>query len=277
MTEPNFQTATHDGQTFVYTDTGQGPLVVLVHGFPDLPHGWFGARGVLNAAGYRTVVPYLRGYHPDTIVPGRPYGGDEIGDDAVRLLDALGEKDCVLVGHDWGAGVTYQAAKQARERFRGICTSGIPHLDELKLTPKVAWAARHFLVNRMPWALWLARRNDFAYIDTLVRRWAPSWDGPEREETVSAARRAFEDPRVLDAAFGYYRDVRRKRLGRLSVPALLVGDTQDGGDPQSYERSRAHFDAECEAHVIEGVGHWPHREAADRFHELLLDWLSRLS
>ena len=56
-----FKTATGDG-TFIYNESGEGPLVVLLHGFPDLPHGWFPTRDVLNAAGYRTVVPYLRGY-----------------------------------------------------------------------------------------------------------------------------------------------------------------------------------------------------------------------
>ena len=63
----------HD-QRFVYTDSGEGPLVVLFHGFPDTPQGWADTRDALNDAGYRTVVPYLRGYHPDTIVPGRGYG-----------------------------------------------------------------------------------------------------------------------------------------------------------------------------------------------------------
>ena len=72
-------TATAHGQRFVFTDSGSGPLVVLFHGFPDTPNGWADTAQALNAAGYRTVVPYLRGYHPDTIVPGRRYGGAEIG------------------------------------------------------------------------------------------------------------------------------------------------------------------------------------------------------
>src|SRR3954469_3509643 len=73
-----FERASADGQTFVYSDSGEGPLVVLLHGFPDLPQGWADAAAVLNGAGYRTVVPYLRGYHPDTIVAGRDYSGERI-------------------------------------------------------------------------------------------------------------------------------------------------------------------------------------------------------
>lgn len=99
------QAIAEDGQHFLYAESGDGPLVVLLHGFPDTPFGWADTVPVLNAAGYRTVVPYLRGYHADTIVAGRGYGGPEIAEDAVRLLDAIGADDAVLVGHDWGAAI----------------------------------------------------------------------------------------------------------------------------------------------------------------------------
>ncbi len=81
---------------------------------------------MLNGAGYRTIVPYLRGYHPDTIVPGRGYTGQEIGDDAIRLLDALGLDSAVLVGHDWGSAVVFGAAAQAPERVRALVLGGDP-------------------------------------------------------------------------------------------------------------------------------------------------------
>src|SRR2546421_11812605 len=115
----------HD-QRFVYTDSGEGPLVVLFRGFPDTPQSWSGTRDALNDAGYRTVVPYLRGYHPDTILPNRGYSAGEIAEDAVRLLDAIGADQAVLVGHDWGAGVVYRAAALAPERVRAICAVAIP-------------------------------------------------------------------------------------------------------------------------------------------------------
>src|SRR5690349_22369163 len=126
---PEFITAAApgSGQRFVFADSGSGPLVVLFHGFPDTPHGWADTAAALNTAGYRTVVPYLRGYHPDTIVLGRRYGLSEIGEDAIRLLDALGEEPAVLVGHDWGAAVTYRAATLAPERIRAVCAVAIPH------------------------------------------------------------------------------------------------------------------------------------------------------
>src|SRR5207237_8698880 len=120
-------------------------------------------RGRLNAAGYRTVVPYLRGYHPDTIVPDRSYARPQIGQDAIRLLDAVGAEQAVLVGHDWGAAVVYAAATIAPERVRAVCAVAIPHPRQIKPSPAVLWRARHFLTLRLPTGRWLARQDDFAY------------------------------------------------------------------------------------------------------------------
>ena len=66
--------STDDGQTFVLRERGSGPLVVMFHGFPDTPYGWTTIASAVAAAGYRVVTPWLRGYHPDTLVPGRGYG-----------------------------------------------------------------------------------------------------------------------------------------------------------------------------------------------------------
>jgi pimeloyl-ACP methyl ester carboxylesterase len=275
--QPRERSAEHDGQRFVYTDSGEGPLVVLFHGFPDTPRGWADTRDALNAAGYRTVVPYLRGYHPDTIVAGRGYGGQEIAQDAVRLLDAIGAQEAVLVGHDWGASVAYRAAELAPERVRGVCGVAIPHLRMLKRTPGLVWRGRHFITLSLPTGRRLARGRDFAYLDTLMRRWAPNWSGPEREATLADVKRAFTDPRVLDAALGYYRDAKPADLAILSTPALIVGGTTDILDVETFRRSPEGFDGPCEVVIAEGAGHWPHREAADLFNQRLLGFLTGLS
>ncbi len=272
----DFTTATAHGQRFVYADSGEGPLVVLLHGFPDTPAGWAETRAALNAGGYRTVAPYLRGYHPDTIVPGRRYRGAEIGEDAVRLLDALDAERAVLVGHDWGAAIAYRAAALAPERVRAIGAVGIPHPRMLKPSPALAWKARHFLTLRLPSGPWLARRDDFAYVDALIRRWAPNWSGPARDACLRDVKAAFADPRVLDGALAYYRDAGREDLGRLAMPAIVVGGTTDLIEPEAFRRSPEAFDGPCEVMIADGAGHWPHREAATEFHARLLAFLDGL-
>ena len=269
--------ATAGGQPFVFTDSGDGPLVVLLHGFPDTPGGWRGTRDALNEAGYRTIVPYLRGYHPETLVPGRGYSGQEIGEDAVRLLDAIGADRAVLVGHDWGASIAYRAAAMAPERISAVCGVAIPHPRLLKPSPALAWRARHFVTLRLPTGRWRARRNDFAYIDTLISRWAPSWSGPERDACLRDVKLAFADPRVLDAALAYYRELSRsEEAPRLSQPALIVGGTGDIIDAEAFTRSPEAFDGPCEVLMVEGAGHWPHREAEDLFDRRLLAFLAGL-
>jgi pimeloyl-ACP methyl ester carboxylesterase len=261
---------------FVYSDTGEGPLVVLFHGFPDTPGGWADTAGVLNRAGYRTVVPFLRGYHPDTIVPGRDYGGQLIGEDAVALLDALGAPRAVLVGHDWGAAVVYRAAVMAPERVRGMCAVAIPHPRLLRPSLSLLWGGRHFITLSVPTGPWLARRSDFAYIDTLTRRWAPRWSGPDRDAVLREVKACFADPRCLDGALSYYRDFRREGLANVTVPGLVVGGTTDIVPVDAFRRSPSVFEGPCEVVVCEGAGHWPHREAAAQFNDRLLDFLQSL-
>ena len=269
----DFTSASAHGQRFVYADSGEGPLVVLVHGFPDTPHGWERARSALNAAGYRTVIPYLRGYHPDTIVPGRGYGADETAADPIRLLDAVGADRAVLVGHDWGASITYRAAAAAPDRIRAICAIAIPHPRLLQPSPRLLWGARHFVTLRLPTAKRLVRRRHFAYLDTLVGRWAPNWSGPERDASLREVKRAFADERVLDGALAYYREASRAGLGKLSQPALVVGGTTDIVDQHLFTRSPEAFDGPCDVVIAQGAGHWAHREAADLFEERLLGFL----
>ena len=114
------------GQTFRYLDSGEGPLVLLYHGFPDVPDSWDSIRARLNAEGYRTVVPYLRGYHPATFSD-RKFRISDLADDFALLLDALGEQAGAVVGHDWGTSVAYGAGTKYPDRVTKLVAIGIPH------------------------------------------------------------------------------------------------------------------------------------------------------
>jgi pimeloyl-ACP methyl ester carboxylesterase len=269
-----FKQADQGDARFVYADSGDGPVVVLFHGFPDTPHSWADTRDELNAAGYRTVIPYLRGYHPDTIVAGRRYGSAEIAQDAIDLLDAIGAEQAVLVGHDWGASVVYRASALAPERVRGLCAIAIPHPRQLGRSLGLLWRARHFITLRLPSGAWLARRRDFAYLDVLMRRWAPNWSSPAREQALADVKRCLSDPRALDAALSYYRDASPgESLEDLAPPALIVGGTTDIIDARAFTESKQCFTGPCDVLIAEGAGHWPHREASAQFTERLLAFL----
>ncbi len=277
MIPEGFRTAESSGRRFVFADSGDGPPVILFHGFPDTPTSWKETAEVLNGAGYRTIVPFLRGYHPDTIVSGVGYSSREIGEDAIRLLDALSLDQAVLVGHDWGAGVVFNAAALAPQRLRALVSVAIPHPRKISRSPALLWRARHFITLRLPTGTWLARHDDFAYLDVLMRRWAPRWSGPERDATLAEVKRCFSDPAVLHAALGYYRDSRPGGEPReLQMPAMIVGGTTDIIESSAFTASAELLTGPHEIVIAEGAGHWPHREDQELFHERLLAFLAAL-
>ena len=284
--QSGFRNATLGEQTWRYHDSGRGRPVVLIHGFPDTPHSYTSIARVLNDAGYRTILPYLRGYHPDTFVAGRPYEAVKLAEDVIGLLDALGLESAVLVGHDWGAFIVYATAALAPERVDAIVPIALPHPGTLR--PKNAIQAlgllvmsRHFMYFRLPWAKAGTRRNDFRYIDSLYRRWAPGWQGPARDAAVARAKEAFSTPAVLTAAIDYYRAVSPKIDRRLGGPIrcralLVVGGKDFGGHLGPYKKSQGMFEPRAELLVMPNAGHWPHREEESQFTDALLGFLGAL-
>jgi pimeloyl-ACP methyl ester carboxylesterase len=275
-----FHTIFGGGQPFVVSQEGEGPDVVLIHGFPDTPYSFEALQRELVRAGWRVTVPWLRGYHPETIVSGRPYDFETLGRDGLALLDAIGAPRAVVVGHDWGALIAYVMATLAPERTRGIVTLAIPHPSVLKRTPASLFAARHFFALKLPWAARSVRRRDLAYLETLYRRWAPNWAGPERDATLRLAKQALSTPATLDGAIDYYRalPLGGSRLLEVAppVPNLCVGGTADLVDAELFAKSAELFPAPSRALIVDRAGHWPHREDAPRVLDEIVGFVGAL-
>lgn len=269
--------ASAGGQNFRYVDSGEGPLVLLLHGFPDLPTGWDTIRGRLNTAGFRTVAPYLRGYHSATFSD-RGFDTSDQADDVALLLDALGEASAVVVGHDWGADATYSAATKHPDRVTKMVALGIPHPGTLKASLPAAWAGRHFLYFKLPWAQATARLFGLRMVGRLYDRWAPSWRGAVRDASVASAVEAFGDERVLRGALSYYKALRPGHplyRAKITVPALVVGGADEPAVLQrGYEATPGRFTGPCEVCILDRAGHWPHRENEEAFLEALLVFLT---
>jgi pimeloyl-ACP methyl ester carboxylesterase len=273
-----FRTISGGGLPQVVATAGEGPDIVLLHGFPDTPDSFSDLQAELVGAGWRVSVPWLRGYHPDNIVPGRRCDPETLGRDALAVLDAVGAEHAVLVGHDWGALLAYVAAAQAPERIPAIVTLGIPHPSLLVGSLSLLWTGRHFLALKMPGAVARARRNDYAYLDLLYRRWAPGWAGPKRDETVNRAKQALARDGTLAGAISYYRDLPIRpvpALGRVpNVPGLIIGGTSDGGHPALFERTAELMGEGSRALIVPGAGHWPHREQPELVRPELMRFVS---
>ena len=273
---PSLQFVDANGVRFAYLEEGSGPLVLLLHGFPDSAHSWDAVRPVLAAAGYRAVSPFLRGYHPSAIPADGRYDVGTLGRDAAALIEALGESRAVVVGHDWGAAAAYVVAGEAPQLVERLVTVAIPHPGSLRPSPRLLWAGRHFLRFRLPWAAAFLRRGDFAYVDELVRRWSPSWSVPPGE--TGEAKEALRPPGCAEAAIGYYRAARppipRALRHRIRMPAAVFAGADDRLIlPSDYVRSLRLYTAGCEIITMPG-GHFMQREHPERFTSELLRWLA---
>ena len=264
-----------NGQTFACLSEGEGPLVLLFHGFPDTPHCWDKTRAALAAAGYRAVSPFMRGYVPTTIPEHDDYEIDTLGADALGLISALGAERAVLVGHDWGASTVYSAAALGPEKVEALVTVGIPHQAGVKPTPSLAWAVRHFLTLKMPGAVRRFKANDFAQVEMFYRRWSPTWDLSADE--LEAAKNAFAAPGCANAALGYYRQLSLKPPPSSALPVhaptmCIFGEDDPALTRDIYQKSAHIFQSTYRVEPCAG-GHWAHQEDSEKFIGLLLSFL----
>ncbi|MFN0251624.1 MAG: alpha/beta fold hydrolase [Kofleriaceae bacterium] len=253
---------------FAYLEQGTGPLVMLVHGFPDTAHGWDATMPALAAAGYRVVAPFTRGIHPTQIPADGAYDLETLGRDVLALIDALGEKQAVVVGHDWGATAGYAAATLGPECVKALVTMSIPHPGGVTRTPSIGWALRHFFTLRRAKAPAKLRANDFALVDELVARWSPAWKTIPATETLRV-KEAFAQPGVVEAALGYYRAISLVRVPaiskrRVAVPSVAFAGENDILSPRLFEKARHMFTKSYEVVQVPG-GHFMHREHPQHF------------
>ena len=128
MADHQLRTIETNGIRVRTAEQGEGPLVLLLHGFPE---SWYSSRHQLPAlaeAGFHVVAPDLRGYGGSDAPPEiEDYNVLQLTADAVGIVDALGEQTAVVVGHDWGAGVAWQSALLHPDRFRAVASLSVPY------------------------------------------------------------------------------------------------------------------------------------------------------
>lgn len=278
-----------NGTRLHVAETGDGPLVLMLHGFPEFWWGWRHQLRVLAAAGYRAVAADLRGYGASDKPP-RGYDAFTLSGDVAGLVRALGERDAVIVGHDWGGFLGWTTAAMHPRVVRRLVVVSMPHplrqrhalLTQLR--GQLA-ASRYALEFQLPWRP--ERRlvaDGAAYVGELLR----AWGGPgfPDEETERRCRGAMEIPGVAHSALEYYRWVFRslarpdgRRLARalrrpVVAPTLQLHGALDPCTlPATAAGSGRYVRGEYVWRLLEGVGHFPHEEAPGLVTEEVLRWL----
>ena len=279
----------HGPLAFSALERGRGPLVLLLHGFPDTPNTWQLQLGTLADAGYRAVAVAMRGYEPSSQPADGNYQLTALADDVAAWIEQLGETRVHLVGHDWGAAVGYATAARHASRIASLTALAVPPAPgfaaQMLRSPIQIWRSRYILRVQRADAAERLRAHDFAWLEALWRSWSPGWDVPA--EQLASAKRQFALPGVVEAALAWYRQGvdSRTDAGKASralaaasvpVPTLAAGGLDDACvGARVFRRSfnAASFPAGLRLEQLEDAGHFVHLEQPARFNALLLDWL----
>jgi len=213
-----------------------GPLVILLHGFPEFWYGWHRQIPGLAKAGYWVWVPDQRGYNlsdkPQDIAS---YSIDTLAADVIGLIDAAGRQKAIVVGHDWGAAVAWWTAVVYSERVERLVVMNVPHPVVMKRFASRnleqmlrSWYIGFFQVPKLPERL-LARNNYQLLVRTLL--------GSSRRGTFTRAdleqyKEAWSQPGALTAMINWYRALWRspalhQKSIRVKVPTLLIWGVRD--------------------------------------------------
>lgn len=282
-----------NGARFHTAQAGEGPLVLLLHGFPMYWWTWRHLLPVLADSGYRTVAMDLRGYGGSDHTP-HGYDPVTLSADVAGVIRALGEPNAIVIGHGWGGLIAWSAATLRPAAIRAILPVSMPHPIPLRRAtrhdPQQRKSSRYSLGFQWPLTPERALLRDDAFqVEELLVKWSGTSGWPD-PETALSYRRAMQFQSSAHCALEYYRwairsvprsDGRRflKRMEtEISQPVLqVIGDSDTSILPRSSDGSEKFVSGEYERVDLSGLGHFPHEEDPRRFEDVVMPWLARVT
>jgi len=288
-----------NGIELYVVEEGEGPLVVLCHGFPELAFSWRHQLPALTGAGYRVVAPDMRGFGGSS-APAEvdAYDALTLCADMTGLLDALGEEQAVFVGHDWGANVVWNLALMHPERVRAVAGLSVPLVPRAPAPPIEIMRANlgedfYIVWFQQPGVPDAALASDVYRTLTTSRQWTSQW----AQETDRVPRRpawlSEQELEVYVEAFtrtgftgglNWYRNIDRNwellaPYGERTVgqPAMfLTGELDPVRTFMPAETMDGWLDDLRVKTVVPDAGHWVQQEAPEAVNAALLDFLAGL-
>jgi pimeloyl-ACP methyl ester carboxylesterase len=263
-----------------YVESGDGPLVVLLHGFPEFWYGWRKQIEPLVDAGFRVVAPDLRGYNlsskPDRFTD---YTADKMAADISGLIHQLGAESAMVVGHDWGGSIAWSLAMNHPEAVDRLAILNAAHprkLNEGLKHPRQllrSWYFFYFQFPGLPERR--ARRWHWRFFKRFLRDARPQYTEQEIDRYVEA----WSQPGAAKALIDYYRAAVRlgskQEIHPISAPTLVIwgqGDRYLG--PTLAEPHHEDVPNLDRVERLPNASHWVHHDEAERVNELLVDFLS---
>jgi epoxide hydrolase 4 len=265
-----------------------GPVVVLLHGFPELNISWRHQIPELAAAGYRVVAPNQRGYAGS--VRDGSYATADLAADVVAMLDAVGAERAIVVGHDWGGAVAWTVAQVYPERVTALVAMNCPpprvlieHLVRSPTQLRKSWYIVFFQLPVLPERFVSRSMPGMLRGGSYVRE---VWN----REALTPYAEAFATESDARGPINWYRGAFRSvlrgalrqpsgRLHPISVPVLIIWGVHDPFLGQEMVRPEAlrdtlAFPNEATVVAIESAGHYVQNEAAEEVTSTLLEWLA---
>jgi epoxide hydrolase 4 len=267
-----------------YVEAGEGPLVLLLHGFPQFWYQWRHQISALVEAGFRVVAPDMRGYNLSDKPHGvQAYRVELLARDVERLIRTCGEGTATVVGHDWGAIAAWIAAMRLPGRFERLAILNVPHparsLDGL-LSPMQLLRSSYmffFQIPRLPEEV--IRAGDFALLRSVFRS-DPVQPEAFTAEDIERYVGAIARPGVLTASLNYYRALLRNPretralLQRVEAPVLVIWGEKDRFlSRRLAEPPRLWVPNLIRVKRLPDASHWVAEDCPLEVNTLLLDFL----
>jgi pimeloyl-ACP methyl ester carboxylesterase len=259
-----------------------GPLVLLLHGFPEFWYGWKAQIDALAAQGYRVVAPDQRGYNlSDKPEPLKAYAVHELARDAAALITALDREQAYIVGHDWGGIVAWWTAMLYPEKVRKLAVLNIPHpkvmarsLKRNRKQQRRSWYIFAFQVPRLP-ELAMSAFGYRALKETMLRSSRP---GTFTQADLARYVEAWSQPSALRGMINWYRALFQAKpknfpKGQLKMPVRMLWGTRDAFLLETMAQASLKFCEQGELIRLEGATHWLHHEEPARVSSLLIEFL----
>ncbi|MBI5531347.1 MAG: alpha/beta hydrolase [Deltaproteobacteria bacterium] len=265
-----------------------GPLVLLLHGFPELSRSWRHQLPALASAGYRAVAPDLRGYGESD--KRGPFDLRTLARDVSELIGAIGHERAIVVGHDWGGAVAWATASYHPEVVDRLVAMNCPPpgvlASEILGNPRQLLRSWYIFMFQLPLLPeWVLTRQSANAVGQALRGGSHVREVWSRQETAPY-QEAMLKPGAARAALGYYRAIFRRplktrrdgRAHRISAPVLIVWGARDRflGRETVALNKLAPYLAEGnrpELVFLEDAGHFVQNEAPSRVNEELLRWV----
>ncbi len=277
-----------------------GPVVVLLHGFPELGYSWRHQVGPLSEAGYRVLVPDMRGFGdsdaPEAI---EEYAVDVLAGDVLGLLDHAGAEQGVVIGHDWGADAAWKTAWMHPDRIRAVAGLSVPFVPRapappLEIMRKHLGPGFYIVWFQEPGVAEEALERDVRRTLATSRVWDAAWSESPDEDPPTPSFMTEEELGVYVQTFtrtgfrgglNYYRNIDRnwERTAavaerRIGQPALfLTGERDPVRTFMPAEAMNGWVTNLQVDEVVPGAGHWVQQQAPEAVNRTLLSWLAGLS